>query len=495
MSTIKTPRRIIFGLLSAGIMALLLSCGGGGGSGGGSIAGLGVGTGSTSPPTATGAAGTAGTAGTDPTGAGTGAGTSTGTGTGTGSAGSGTGGTGSTGAAGGSSGTGATGATGGTGSDAGAGSSTAGNSNSNTDGSGVGSGGTGVTADAAGIGAADGLGSVILNGLRYDTDSATFTIEDATELQIGMSARIAGKVDANFTSGIANQVVSAAELRGAVSNIDLAGGTFVVMGIGVSVDSATVWADANGLSDVRAGSVIQVWGLPGAPGMLRATRIQVAPALTDPLATGAVQNLDKAHKTFMLGQLTVDYGTAAFTGLDESSLANGVVVRARGTAPPVGGVLSATRVQGWYAIPTTNGVAVQLAGVITDFASRGSFRVLGTPVDATNAQIAGGNANSLGNGVKVEVDGFMSGGVLVVKKLRIRNVPGTGGPASFTVIGAIGGFTPPASFRVRGQPVDASTAVFENGTQSDLQNGRKVTVVGDRVVDGVLIAQHVTFSP
>jgi len=208
-----------------------------------------------------------------------------------------------------------------------------------------------------------------------------------------------------------------------------------------------------------------------------------------------VQNLVKASKTFMLGQLTVNYSTAVFTGLDESSLANGVVVRARGATAPVGGVLTATKVQGWYAIPMADGVAVQLAGVITDFVSRGSFKVLGTPVDATNAQITGGPVGSLGNGVKVEVDGFMSGGVLVVKKLRIRNVPGTGGPASFTVIGAIGGFTPPAGFRVRGQPVDASTAVFENGTQSDLQNGRKVTVVGDRVVDGVLIAQHVTFSP
>jgi len=48
---------------------------------------------------------------------------------------------------------------------------------------------------------------------------------------------------------------------------------------------------------------------------------------------------------------------------------------------------------------------------------------------------------------------------------------------------------------VRGQPVDASGAVFENGTVSDLRNGRKVTVVGDRVIDGVLIAQHVTFAP
>jgi len=482
MSTIRTPRRIIFGLLSAGFMALLLSCGGGGSGGGGSVAAIGVGAGGTSSPAGAGA---------DATGVGSGSGSDSGTGANTGSGGAGTGSTGSTGAADGSGGTG-TGGTAGT-SSGNAGTSTAGNTG--TDGSGVGSGGTGVTADAAGIGAADGLGSVILNGLRYDTDSATFTIEDATELQIGMSARIAGKVDADFTSGIASQVVSAAELRGAVSNIDLSGGTLVVMGIGVSIDSATVWADANGLADVRAGSVIQVWGLPSAPGMLRATRVQVSPALADPLATGAVQSLDKAHKTFTLGQLTVDYGTAAFTGLDEASLANGVVVRARGTTAPVGGVLAATRVQGWYAIPTSNGVAVQLAGVITDFVSRGSFRVLGTSVDATNAQIAGGNANSLGNGVKVEVDGFMSGGVLVVKKLRIRNVPGTGGPASFTVIGAIGGFTPPASFRVRGQPVDASTAVFDNGAKSDLQNGRKVTVVGDRVVDGVLIAQHVTFSP
>lgn len=452
MNTMKTPRRLMLGLLSVGLMALLLSCGGGGGSGSGSVGGLGVGTGGA-------------------TQTGTGGDTSTGAGTGTG--------TGSTG----------TGGSGGTGGDTTAG-------NSNTDGSGVGSGGTGVTADAAGIGAADGLGSIILNGLRYDTDSATFTIEDATELQIGMSARVAGKVDANFTSGVATQVQSAAELRGAASGIDTSAGSFVVMGTVVSIDSATVWADANGLADINLNSIVQVWGLPSAPGALRATRIQIAPTLTDPLVTGTVQNLDTVRKTFTLGQLTINFSSAAFTGMNASSLANGIIVRARGTAPPVAGVLTATTVQGWYAIPVSDGIAVQLAGVITDFASRSSFKVLGTPVDATNGQITGGPAGSLGNGVKVEVDGFMSGGVLVVKKLRIRNTPGTGGPASFTLIGAIGAYQSPASFRVRGQPVDASGSgvIFENGTVANLANGQRVTVVGDRVVDGVLIAQRVTFT-
>ncbi|MNU82498.1 hypothetical protein D3C71_721780 [compost metagenome] len=448
MSTIQTPRRLLLGLFCAGLMALLMSCGGGGGA---STGNLGLGTG-----TAIG--------GDSPGGAGTGTG---GDGTGSGSGNAGTGGSGDT------------------------------ASNGNTDGSGVGSGGTGVTADAAGIGAADGLGSIILNGLRYTTDTATITVEDATELQIGMSARVAGKVDPDFTRGIATQVVSAAELRGAVSRIDVGAGSFVVMGINVTIDAATVWADANGLANVADGSLIQVWGLPGAPGTLRATRVQTAPTLTAPLVTGAIQNLNTTNQTFTLGQLTVSYGGAAFAGIDASSLANGVIVRARGTAAPVGNAFTATQVQGWYAIPTSNGIALQLAGDITDFVSRGAFKVLGTPVDATNAQITGGPVGSLGNGVKVEVDGFMSGGVLVVKKLRIRHVPGTGGPASFTLIGAIGGYQSPANFRVQGQPVDASGpgTTFENGTAANLANGQRVTVVGDRVVDGVLIAQRVTFNP
>ncbi|WP_390345446.1 DUF5666 domain-containing protein [Variovorax boronicumulans] len=440
MSTMKTPRRLLLGLLCAGLTVLLMSCGGGGGASSGN---LGLGTG-----TAIGGEGPGGA----------------GTGTGTGGDGNGSGNTAS---------------------------------NGNTDGSGVGSGGTGVTADAAGIGAADGLGSIILNGLRYTTDTATITVEDATELQIGMSARVAGKVDPDFTRGIATQVVSAAELRGAVSRIDVGAGSFVVMGINVTIDAATVWADANGLANVADGSLIQVWGLPGAPGTLRATRVQTAPTLTAPLVTGAIQNLNTTNQTFTLGQLTVSYGGAGFSGIDASSLANGVIVRARGTAAPVGNAFTATQVQGWYAIPRNNGIALQLAGDITDFVSRGAFKVLGTPVDATNAQITGGPVGSLGNGVKVEVDGFMSGGVLVVKKLRIRHVPGTGGPASFTLIGAIGGYQSPAHFRVQGQPVDASGpgTTFENGTAANLANGQRVTVVGDRVVDGVLIAQRVTFNP
>ncbi|QFZ87156.1 hypothetical protein GFK26_32455 [Variovorax paradoxus] len=451
MNTTLTSLRLARGLLMAGVMALLLSCGGGGGSGGGTPG--------------------FGAPGSAASGTGTGGGGGDG---GSGDAGSGTG--------------------SGTGSNGG-GDTTAGNTNG--DGSGVGSGGTGVSADAAGIGAADGLGSVILNGLRYNTDSATFSLEDTTELQIGMSARIAGKVDADFNNGIAATVVSAAELRGAVSAIDPKDGSFTVMGARVTTDNATVWAGAKGDTDLVDGTIVQVWGLPAAPGTLRATRVQVAPATTAPLVTGTVQNLDRGAQQFTLGLLTVDFGGAAFgPGIDAASLANGAIVRVRGTAAPAAGRFTATQVQGWYAIPSADGIALQLAGVVTDFATLGDFRVLGNKIDARNAQIPPGTVGAVGNGVKVEVDGFLSGQVLVAKKLRIRYVPGTGGPVSFTVIGPIANYVSAADFIVRGQRVDASGSgtIFDNGTAADLGNTRRVTVVGDRVVDGVLIAQRVSFT-
>ena len=441
------------GILFAGAMALLLSCGGGG-SGGGSAGSL------------------AGISGSGATGSG-----SDGAGTG-GSGTDGTGGTGGTGTAGGSDGT-----------------STAGNGSD--DGSGVGSGGTGVsTADATGIGSVGGLGSIILNGVRYNTDTATTSLEDATELQIGMSVRIAGKIDSEFTAATAQQVESAAELRGAVSAIDLSKDSFAVMGTTVTIDNATVWSGANSLAEVPIGSVVQVWGLPSAPGSLRATRVELKPASAEPLVTGVVQNLDRLAQQFTLGQLTVRYGSATFSGgIDASTLAEGAIVRVRGSAAPVLGTFTANKVQGWYAVPTQNAAAVQLAGVITNYGGLNAFKVLGTAVDASNALVTGGPINAIGDGVKVELDGFMTNGVLVVKKLRIRYIPGTGGPVAFTVIGAIGNYLSPSSFVVKGQLVNASgpATVFENGSAADLANGRRVTVVGNAVVDGVLTAQTVTF--
>jgi hypothetical protein len=75
-------------------------------------------------------------------------------------------------------------------------------------------------------------------------------------------------------------------------------------------------------------------------------------------------------------------------------------------------------------------------------------------------------------------------------------VPGTGGPSSFLLIGTVVTFGSAASFRVRGQPVDASGpgVVFVNGSAADLRAGAKITVEGDYVINGVLQAARVSFN-
>jgi hypothetical protein len=367
---------------------------------------------------------------------------------------------------------------------------------SSGDDGGVGSGGTGVsTADAAGIGSVDGSGSIIVNGLRYNTDTAVLNVEDAPALQLGMSAKVTGPVNADFTSGIARRVDSAADVRGTVSSIDLAQGSFVILGTTVTTDDATVWADASGLAAIPPGSTLQVWGLPGAPGTLRATRVeQRGPSAA--ILTGTVQNLDPLRHTFTLGGFTVDYGAAVLSGsLNGGALADGILVRVRASTV-LPGRLPATLVQWWYPVPRANATPVQLAGIVTDYAGLGSLRVLGVPVNAASAQITGGPPNAVGNGVKVDVGGIMSNNILQASKLRIRHVPGTGGPASFNLIGPIGNFSSAASFRVKGQPIDASGpgVVFVNGTVANLGNGVTVNVEGSKVVNGVLIATRVSFE-
>jgi len=375
-----------------------------------------------------------------------------------------------------------------------AGSTTA---SSGDDGSGVGSGGTGVsTADATGVGSVDGAGSIIVNGLRYDTNTATGNVEDAPAgLQLGMSVKVTGPVNADFTQGTARRVESAADIRGPLTSVDLAQGSFVILGTTVTTDEATVWADAAGLSAIAPGRTLQVWGLPDAPGVLRATRVeQRAPSA--PILTGTVQNLDAVQRTFTLGGLVVDYSRAVPSGsLDGRPLANGTIVRVRADAASPG-VLVATLVQGWYPLPTADATTAQFAGIVTDFAGLGSLRVLGYPVDASAAQITGGATSAIGNGVKVDVGGVVSGGVLRASKLKIRHVPGAGGPASFDLIGNVGAFTSPSDFRVKGQAVNAGgpDVKFANGTAANLRNGVRVNIHGTQVVSGVLMAVTVTFE-
>ncbi|MBO9646962.1 MAG: hypothetical protein J7605_00510 [Variovorax sp.] len=369
--------------------------------------------------------------------------------------------------------------------------STAANGNGNGD-SGVGSGGTGVsTADAGtSVGSVDGIGSIFVGDLRYDIDQAQLDLRDATQLKIGLTVAVMGPVDAAFTSGTARQVASMAQMRGVVDSVDVAGSSFQMLGSAISVDSNTVWADLAGLPAVSAGMQLQVWALPIGPGSLRATRIESQALAATPLVSGVISQLDVGGSTFQLGSLVIDYRLAT---LPAGGLANGRIVRVSSASPPAAGRLDASAIDGWYALSSVKGAPVQLEGVMSNFASTASFSLMGTPIDASAAQVTGGQAQHLGNGVTVVASGTLSdAGVLVATKLKIRHVPGGGALPSFNLIGPITDFNSLADMTVKGQRLDASAATIVGTGQ--LANGVKVSVQGSQVVGGVLLATQLAFQ-
>lgn len=367
-------------------------------------------------------------------------------------------------------------------------------------GGGVGSGGTGIDPGSGGtgspmsytVGAVQGFGSIIVNGTRYETGDATFQIEDTSGLKLGMTVQVFGTVTEDAVQGTATLVVSAADLRGTVQSVDAGSSTFVVLGMRVAVDEATVFEGASSAAQLQPGDPLQIWGLPGTGGELRATRIEKLSAPAAPITSGAVEQLDTAVRTFRVGALVVDYTQAVVEG----QLAPGLVVRVRGTGEPAAGVLRATSVEPWSALPEDEEVQVDLGGVVTEFAGLDSFKLAGTPVRAGLAQVSGGPASAVGNGVKLAATGHMVDGVLVASRLTIQHVPGTGGPVSFSVSGPVANYQSAASFTVQGQRIDASgpDVAFTGGTAPDLRNGRQVSVQGSQVVDGVLIAREVAFQ-
>jgi hypothetical protein len=362
--------------------------------------------------------------------------------------------------------------------------------------SGVGSGGTGASASAgdsgdSGVGGVGGVASIFVNGVRYDTTGAVLKLRDAPVLQLGMTAKVNGPTNADFTAGVATVVESAADVRGAITAIDPAGGNMVVLGTSISTDNVTVWGNVSGLGALAPGMTVQVWGLPAGPGMLRATRVeQHAPSA--PILSGSVQNLDLSNLRLQIGALTIDVRQAALP----AQLATGTNIRVRAVVQPASGVLQAASVELWYPVSLGDGTRRQLGGVVTDFGGIHSFRVLGTPVNASSAQVSGGALATIGNGVELDVAGTVSNGVLVATKVRIRKTPGGASAASFIAIGKIGAFNSAADFKVKGQRIDASApgVQFVGGSAANLGNGTEVSVTGEHIVNDALIATRVTFD-
>lgn len=355
-------------------------------------------------------------------------------------------------------------------------------------------GGTGAPkSTSVTVGVIEGLGSIVVNGIRYDETGARVTINGVPdrpvgELQLGMVVEVRGEIDPALRTGKAESITATALVIGPVEAVNVPAAEVTVLGQRIEVLPGTALLGASSVSGLAPGAVVAVYGFYDLlAGHIDATRVEVRiPPPADSTIIGRVSAVGAG--SIRLGNLAVDT-TAATTNV-AGGLAVGRYVEVKGAALPTG--LRAASVTGRSEFDPLEGALTEIEGYVTDFAGAGSFKVLGTPVNATNARLAG-PGGAVANGAFVEVEGTIVQGVLVATLVEVRAAPLMPTPPTPTTLeGDVTDFVSASSFRVRGQAVDASAAAFTGGTAANLANGRQVQVTG--LIDGsVLKASSLTF--
>ncbi len=342
------------------------------------------------------------------------------------------------------------------------------------------------------------FGSIIVNGVQYNTDSATFTVNDASgtqgDLKVGQVVVVSGTIDDNGTTGTADSVFFDDNVKGPVQSIDSANNQLVVLGQTVLVSADTSFDDnisPPSLAGLDVDDIVEVSGLVNADGAISATRIEMKPAGTQFEVHGIVSLHDAANSRFNLNALVVDYSNATLDNFPGGQITNGDPVEAKGMMLGGAGELVATEVELENPLADgQDGDRLEIEGFITRFASASDFDVSGFPVTTDGGTVyEGGDAGDLGLNIKVEVEGDLNAnGVLVADKVDIRRAKAVRATALLDSVDAANNAVVLLGITVKVDALtrieDKSSADVDPLTLSSVNAGDYVEVRGDEFPAG-----------
>ena len=304
--------------------------------------------------------------------------------------------------------------------------------------------GIGRTGNTMSVGAISGFGSVISNGIRYDTTTATYTIDgqsgSQSDLSVGDVVLIKGTIDDDNTNAVAVTVEFDDNVEGPITAGSIvfdaedpeASGIFEVLGQTVHVSFTTSFDDSiapasiEGLSD---GQVVEVSGLPRTDGSVDIDATRIEPKTLLPGEFFEVTGIASAplnSSSFMINELVVDTtGSVVFDNFPNNrAIAEGDPVEVKGEQTlGTNGELIAVRVEfKGDRLVGDDGDHVEIEGFITRFVDATDFDVSGIPVetDLNTTIFEGGEPSDLGPNLKVEVEGEYVGNVLQSTKVQIK---------------------------------------------------------------------------
>jgi len=181
------------------------------------------------------------------------------------------------------------------------------------------------------VGPISAFGSIIVNGVRFDTNSTTFTIDGnagtQADLKVGQIVVIKSETD-SAGNAVASSVDYEEILEGPVSSIDIPAQSFTILGQTVLVDNSTSFDDdisPSSIDGVQVGDILEISGQFNSSNDIVATRVEKSDDQSSNNSNeihGRVAELDTTAMTFSLGALKIGYGSAALEDFDNRTITN-----------------------------------------------------------------------------------------------------------------------------------------------------------------------------
>ena len=278
---------------------------------------------------------------------------------------------------------------------------------------GGGIGGTGISQ-----GSITGFGSVWVNGIEFDTANAIISRDGTpvvqSDLAIGMVVTVDGSVNSDGVSGTATSVSYNKELQGPISDIPN-NNSLIVLGQTIIVDDLTKitvnGADA-AIADLHTGDTVEVSGFLATNG-IRASYIEKKSSSTDVELKGIISAINGS--IISIGSQNIDISSVpSYT----PTLGDYVEVKAT-----VGTTLYASSIEKKsHGLGNGTNERTELEGFVTSVTPSSEFKVNGQLVQTTaQTVISGGAVTDIATGVRLEVKGALSNGVLVATRISFED--------------------------------------------------------------------------
>jgi len=283
-------------------------------------------------------------------------------------------------------------------------------------GGGGGIGGAGTTPTTH-RGEVETIGSITVNGVRFIDDTATIIADDDPTIvltkadveKLGLVVTVRGIRNADGVTGAAAEIEIENEIRGAITakGVD----TLTVLGQTVITHPETEFEAGETFATLLVGDRVEVHG-ERSGSTIRASRVERTLEAVDEIRGTVGAFVPGASITVGGTLITVDANT---------------VFDPVGVTPVVGDLVevhftagTATLIHMENELP--EGQEVEVEGLVSGFTGLSAiFQVSGTDVDASKAVIDGGLKNEMLNGMKIEAEGVMVGGVLMADRIKFKD--------------------------------------------------------------------------